>query len=268
MTRFISSRERLIAALLLGALSQACSSPSGTVAAVGAVGTTIPVGWTHEPAGMTKISDFGFSTINDSGWANLNPADLANGHLTLVNDPTARMSPPAVVQFYYQKGDAALCGSSPATLEYDLQTPVTTFYIGTWAKFSSGFSFPGGTPGSEVHFLYGSPQSSAWVTVDLRQDGGAEFVGAGGTDLYSSSGLYSMGAWTKVELLMDYNANTARLWINDQAVMFDGSSAPTFSFSGGGFSKVQVSPTWGGCGGASPTNDSWIWYDHIRVSGK
>jgi hypothetical protein len=269
MTRINSLRDKLRAAFLLVALSQACNSPPGTASAVGTGGgANIPVGWTDEPAGLTKISDFGFSTPSDSGWVNLNPADLSNGHLTLTSDPTARMSPPAVVQFYYQKGNAALCGSSPATLELDLATTVTTLYIGTWAKFSSGFSFPGGTPGSEVHFLYGNPQSNAWVTIDLRQDGGVEFVGAGGTDVYSSAGLYTMGAWTKVELLMDYNANTARLWINDQAVAFSGVTPVHFAFSGGGFSKVQVSPTWGGCGSASPTVDSWIWYDHIRVSGK
>jgi hypothetical protein len=218
---------------------------------------------------MTKISDDGFATLNDSGWVNEYPGDLTNGHLTVANDPTARMSAPAVAQFFYQKGDTSLCGAAPAT-ESLLFAPVTTLYIGTWAKFSPGFSFPGGSPDGEVHFLYGNPQTPASVVVDLRQDGGVEFVGAGGTDAYSASGLYTVGAWTKVELLMDYNANSARLWINDQAVPFNGSTAVPVNFSGGsgGFGKVQVTPTWGGCGSGSPSVDSWIWYDHIRVSGK
>ena len=119
-----------------------------------------------------------------------------------------------------------------------------------------------------MHFLYGNPQSAAaWITVDLRQDGGVELVGPG-IDEYSSSGYFTTGAWTLVELVMDYNAGTARLWINNQAVAFNGSSTVPVAFSGGGFVKVQVTPTWGGCGGAVPTVDSWLWYDHIHVSGK
>jgi hypothetical protein len=225
--------------------------------------------WPHEPAGMAKISDYGFSKLNDSGWVNEYPADLTNGHLTVVNDPTAPVSPSPVAQFYYQQGNTQLCGAAPAT-ETLLFTSVTTLYIGTWAKFSAGYSFPGGTPDGEIHFLYGNPQNPAFVVVDLRQDGGVEFVGAGGVDLYSASGLYTVGTWTQVELLMDYNANTARLWINGQAVSLGGSTAVPVNFSGGngGFGKVQVTPTWGGCGSGSPANDSWLWYDHIRVSGK
>ena len=223
--------------------------------------------WPHEPRGLTTISDFGFSTLNDSGWVNEYPGALTNGQLMVVRDPTAPMSPPAVAQFYYQRGQASLCGAAPATESLTF-APVTTLYIGTWAKFSSGFSFPGGTPSSEVHFLYGNPQSTAWVTVDLRQDGGVEFIGAGGTDLWSRPGLYTVGAWTLVELLMDYNGRTASLWLNGKAVAFKGVTRVAFGFSGGAFHKVQVTPTWGGCVGSVPANDSWLWYDHIRVSGK
>jgi hypothetical protein len=225
--------------------------------------------WKHEPAGLTTISDYGFSTLNDSGWANLYAVDLTNGHLAVVSDPTAPVSRPSVAQFYYQKGNASLCGAAPATLEFYFASPVTTLYIGTSAKFSSGFSFPGGTPGSEVHFLYGNPQSTAWVTVDLRQDGGVELVGSGGTDAYSgASGYFSTGMWALVELVMNYSANTAQIWINGQPVVFGGSPTVPVAYSGGGFRKVQVTPTWGGCGSASPTVDSWLWYDHVRISGK
>jgi uncharacterized protein YjdB len=220
--------------------------------------------WPNEPAGMTVVSDQNFSTLETAGWTSDYPPGPG---MTATTDASAPFSPSGVAQFFYGQGDASLCGSSPGTLS--LATPLkSTLYIGTWAKFSAGFSFPGGTPGSEVHFLYGNPQSNAWVTVDLRQDGGVEFIGAGGTDVYSASGLYTVGAWTRVELLMDYNAMTATLWLNGTAVSFGGVTVVHFGYSGGGFSKVQVSPTWGGCGGASPANDSWIWYDHIRVSEK
>jgi hypothetical protein len=104
--------------------------------------------------------------------------------------------------------------------------------------------------------------------VDLRQDGGVELVAAGGVDRYSAGGYFTTGAWTLVELLMDYNANTVQLWINNKAVVFDGSATVSTGYSGGGFQKVQVTPTWGGCVGSVPANDSWLWYDHIRVSGK
>jgi hypothetical protein len=220
------------------------------------------------PAGLMVLSDYWFSRLNYSCWVNDYAADLTNGHLTLTSDATAPLSPPSVAQFSYQRGNAKLCGAAPATLEFDLTAPVTTLYIGTWTKFSPGFSFPGGKPSSEVHFLYGNPQSNAWVTVDLRQDGGVELIGAGGTDRWSRGGLYRVGAWTQVELLMDYGARTARLWLNGQAVVFNGVTAVPFGFSGGGFTKVQVSPTWGGCNGSVPANDSWLWYDQIRVSGK
>jgi len=229
---------------------------------------TVSSTWPHEPAGQATISDYGFTTLNDSGWANAYPADLTNGNLKVTNDPTAPRSPSSVAQFYYKQGDASRCGAAPATLELDFST-VSTLYIGTWAKFSSGFSFPGGTPGSEVHFLYGNPQSTAWVTVDLRQDGGVELVGSGGTDAYSgASGYFSTGTWALVELVMNYSANTAQLWINGQAVLFGGSPTVPVAYSGGAFRKVQVTPTWGGCGSASPTVDSWLWYDHVRISGK
>jgi hypothetical protein len=246
------------AALLAGPLNLMCQSSKTAAAGV----------WIHEPAGLTVLNDYGFSRLNDSGWVNAYAADLTNGHLTLTSDATAPVSPPSVAQFYYRQGEATLCGSAPATLELDLKAPVTTLYIGTWTKFSAGFSFPGGKPSSEVHFLYGNPQSNAWVTVDLRQDGGVEFIGAGGTDRWSRAGLYTVGAWTQVELLMDYGAKTATLWLNGRAVAFNGVTALTFGFAGGGFSKVQVSPTWGGCNGSVPANDSRLSYDHIHVSGK
>jgi hypothetical protein len=222
--------------------------------------------WPHEPAGFKVISDYGFSRLNDSGWVNEYAADLANGHLTVVPDSTAPRSPKAVAQFFYQQGDARLCGAAPATLTLNFPA-VNTLYVGTWAKFSAGFSFPGGTPASEVHFLYGNPQSQAWVVVDLRQDGGVEFIGSG-RDVWSAAGLYRVGRWTQVELLMDYTAGTARLWLNGTAVVFNRMTVVPFAYSGGGFHRVQVTPTWGGCGKASPANDSWLWYDHIRVSGR
>src|SRR5581483_7433175 len=132
--------------------------------------------WAHEPAGMTVISDQPFSTLVSNGWTSDYPL---NSNMVVVSDATAPVSAPNTVQFTYHQGDASICGSSPGTLSLNFAS-VSTLYIGTWAKFSTGFSFPGGTPGSEVHFLYGSPQSNAWVTVDLRQDGGVEFIGAGG----------------------------------------------------------------------------------------
>jgi len=257
----------LVTGVVVGTDTVTATSGGKSGTAVVTVTTSSSV-WLHEPAGVAVLSDYGFTTLNDSGWVNASPADLTNGNLVVVNDPTAPSSPPAVSQFYYKQGDAGRCGTAPATLSLYFQ-PVSTLYIGTWAKFSPGFSFPGGTPGSEVHFLYGNPQTTAWVTVDLRQDGGVELVGAGGTDTWSdAAGYFTTGAWILVELLMDYNAKTAQLWINNQAVLFNGSATVPVSYSGGAFGKVQVTPTWGGCVGAVPTVDSWLWYDHIRVSGK
>jgi hypothetical protein len=256
----------LVSAVAVGAVTITATSEGQSGTALVTVVTASSL-WAHEPAGMTKISDYGFTTLNDSGWVNEYPADLTNGHLTRTSDATAPVSAPAVAQFFYQQGNTSICGSAPATLSLNFST-VNTLYIGTWAKFSPGFSFPGGTPGSEIHFLYGNPQTTAWVTVDLRQDGGVELVAAGGVDRYSNAGYFTTGAWTLVELVMNYSASTAQLWINNQPVVFNGSATVNVGYSGGAFHKVQVTPTWGGCVGSVPANDSWLWYDHIRVSGK
>ena len=219
-----------------------------------------PGGWPNAPAGWTVVSDYGMHALNDGGWVNVYPSDITSGGVRVITDPTGPLSWTAW-QFYYRQGDNSVCGGSPGT-EYFALGAVKQLYFGFWVKFSSPFSFP---PDPEVHAAYAFAQSGQ-IVLDMERSGDVYFVnelpGSGGTSIPSlRSPSWSLGGWHQVEMLFDY-AGTVKTWVDGVLTI---NATGVHYPSDAGFSLVEISPTWGGCGGGAPAFDSWIWYGHVHV---
>ena len=221
--------------------------------------------WPNEPAGWTVLTDYDMHALNDGGWTNVYPADIASGQVKVVTDATGPVNPTAW-QFYYRAGNTSLCGAAPATEYYSFGATKQLYYA-FWIKFSNPFSFPGD---NEVHVVvsFTASGNGSGIVFDMSGAGDVyfvnEFAGNGGnSNIYASrSPSWSLGGWHQVELLFDY-AGTVRAWVD--GVLTVNATGVRYP-SDAGFTQVEISPTWGGCAGGAPAFDSWIWYNHVRVS--
>jgi hypothetical protein len=93
------------------------------------------VTWPNEPAGWTLVNNHDMSGLNTGGWANVYPADITSGGISVVSDPSAPASPPSVWQFAYPAGFTA-AGTAPAT-EWMPFAPAQALYVGFWWKPSN-----------------------------------------------------------------------------------------------------------------------------------
>ena len=234
----------------------------GGVAGSATMSVTVPSGgaWPNAPVGWTVVSDYDMHALNDGGWVNEYPGSITKGLVSVITDPTGPLNSTAW-QFYYRQGDSSICGSSPGT-EYYALGAVKQLYFGFWVKFSSPFSFP---PDPEVHAAYAFAQSGQ-IVLDMERSGDVYFVnelpGSGGTSIPSlRSPSWSLGGWHQVEMLFDY-AGTVKTWVDGVLTI---NATGVHYPSDAGFSLVEISPTWGGCGGGAPAFDSWIWYGHVHV---
>jgi hypothetical protein len=221
--------------------------------------------WPNEPAGWTVVTDYDMHALNDGGWANVYPSDITSGQVSVVTEATGPVNPTSW-QFYYRAGNTSLCGAAPAT-EYYAFNATKQLYYAFWIRFSNPFSFPGD---NEVHVVvsFTASGNGSGIVFDMSGAGDVyfvnEFAGNGGnSNIYASrSPSWSLGGWHQVELLFDY-AGTVQAWVD--GVLTVNATGVRYP-SDAGFTQVEISPTWGGCAGGAPAFDSWIWYNHVRVS--
>ncbi len=235
--------------------------------------STPSASWPNDPylqgqAGWSLIDDYGMSAFNDSGWFNSNQWQIDSGYISVASDPSAPRSPSSVWQFYYKAGTAWLCGSSPGR-EYFPFAPVKQLYFGQWIKFSNPFPFPTGDPEVHTSYAFSKDTIAQGIVLDMTADGSLRLVSEYNNVLTnflpSQSPHWTLGTWHQVEHLYDYNARTAKIWI-DGTLSIDATSVPYPADTG--FYIVEGSLDWGGC--APPDNppyDAWIWLDHAHVTG-
>jgi hypothetical protein len=244
-------------------------APSATISATSGGGseTAAPSAgpWPNAPAGWTVVTDYDAHALNSGGWVNAYATSITSGQVSVVHDPTGPLNP-TVWQFYYRQGDQRLCGAGPGTEYYNL--PATKhLYLGEWVKFSNPFSFPtvnGSDP--ELHTLYVFAQSGkGQLVLDMQANGDIRLVSefGAGTNFYSmASPHWTLGAWHRVEMLLDA-AGAATVWM-DGVLSINATGIPYPADAG--FNEVQVTGTWGGCiPPNAPAFDSWVWVNHIDI---
>ena len=226
--------------------------------------------WPNEPAGWTLVNNHDMSGLNTGGWANVYPADITSGGISVVSDPSAPASPPAVWQFAYPTGFTA-AGTAPAT-EWMTMAPTQALYVGFWWKPSSPWQ--GHESGvNKLMFLFtGDPTGlSQNLTIQLYGSGAGPFstrmVGEGFEDVpywenVCSTSPLALGVWHRIEILMNSPTGSLQWWVDGKLVgSYSGVPYPSY-----GFFQLEFSPTWGGVGGLAKQENDYFWFDQVHVS--
>ena len=226
--------------------------------------------WPNEPAGWTAVNDYGMNALNAGGWANVYPADITSGGISVTSDATAPASPSAVWQFSYPNGFTS-AGNAPAT-EWTTITPAQSLYVGFWWKPSNPWQ--GHSSGvNKIMFMFtGDPAGlSQNMTIQMYGSGNGPFstrmVGEGFEDVaynenVGSTSPLALGTWHRVEILMNSPTASLRWWVDGNLIgSYSGVPYPSY-----GFFQLEFSPTWGGVGGSNKTENDDFWFDQVHVS--
>ena len=277
----------LVTALAVGAATITASSAGKSAAA--ALTVTLPSTnalWPHEPAGWRVLNDYDMHALIAEGngtpyvdWQDVGGAGIANGQITVVNDPTAPIGP-KVWQFKYPIGFAA--GSAPATEYLALNPAPASLYTGFWWKPSNNWQ---GNPGNVNKLLFvqaGTGASGGLLTFQMYGPGAGPFstrmVGGSFEDVSygenaGSTSPLALGVWHRIEILMNSPTGALEWWVDGVLVgSYTGVPYPSGGFGSGTGLGIQFSPTWGGGyldGNGNPilkTQNDYFWFDHIHMS--
>lgn len=257
--------------------------------------------WPNEPAGFTTLTDWSYEQLvtrrngkqarGPSTW-NQKPG---TGSAAIVCDPSAPLSPQAVVQVNYPAG--LLSGTEPWTLYFYLSPPGREYYTAFWWKTSDSWEGdPSGinkitfwqdaapASGNLVVMMNNQRQPAYLLTVTL------EFNQAKNDHLVNSAGSGSVwhlfgnvnggnyevrpGTWYRVELYFKGSTTTTsrdgsvRWWATkagDAAATQVGNYSDV-NFDTPGFLQFSFAPTWGGNSGVRKRALDYYRIDHVHVS--
>jgi len=209
--------------------------------------------------------------IGSSGWKINNDNNL----VSRATDASAPLSGPSVGQWKYPIG--FLSGIEPGTMFYG-PGGVTELYWGFWWKPSNPFQSDGSgvnkivfffTPSGNTDLLYFSLSPGPWhikMQNDLYAGGGP----SAGQFLEPNVTMttVTLGAWHRIEIYVKYstgsNANGIAKWWVDGAL--NGNFSNLKMSQDGGFTELQIAPTYGGNTGDRKTEDDYYWFDHLHIS--
>lgn len=240
----------------------------------------------NEPAGMTWSNARDFNAKIENGWL-----DRGEGNFSIVQDPTAPVSPPNVGQARYPT--TLPSGSGPIALTQTLPKGLRTVYVCGWIKISPNWIatsqvtkilfFDIGAGGTGLGRVYtgvrGTPTMGAEIdfqSMGVHDDKTVQRqISWNGTPNMGKSATITRGQWARWEILLTANTpglydGTASWWLNGvlvgqySAIAYSG---PNETGSGNNWINVRWNPTWGGAG-ISPPADQFMWYDYLRISGK
>jgi hypothetical protein len=231
------------------------------------------VGWTHEPAGMTVISDDGFSSL---GY----PWRYTPSHASarIVADTTAPESPTNVLQFDFPVGYTG-GGYAPARVDApSLGTNRRQIYWGFVFKANAswqdhltgvnklGYGWLGDTTFGLTWYWARESRGGEGATKMLSVFVGPNYYHFNRRDAFS----LEPGAWYKVEVYLEVSSapgaadGSVRVWVNDTLCSeYVGIVTPT-----GVLKDIYFAPTWGGTGGVAKLHDDYLRFDHVRLSVK
>ncbi|HEX2780584.1 MAG TPA: hypothetical protein VHM30_13855 [Gemmatimonadaceae bacterium] len=205
--------------------------------------------------------------------------DYARGNFSIVQDPTARQSPPLVGQATFPAGFSG--GSEPINLYVPIPE-AKTLYVSWWMKLSPGFE---GHPRSGVNKIFhiwigganrvtlsaqGAGTSALQPQVRLQRVA----VPGGAVNLLPNAApgaTVVRGRWQHWELVLvangDGNADgSVELWLDGVKVSDYCDQRFIAGTQDARWQSLNWAPTWGGTG-ASVRRPMYMWIDHIYISG-
>jgi len=274
-----SSSNSSIASVNSSGLVTAVAADSATITAssetktgTAAITVTVPPpppppGSTHEPAGMTVLTERPFNSLTENaGW-------ITQG-LTIAQDPTAPKSPTSVIRATYPTGFVG--GSAPGVAEFD-HPGHSVIYISYWAKLSSNFwghltsvnkqFYEWGNGIGLFYFEAAGVGSDPLEPRVVLQGTPADAVL--GPNLVPSATI-PRGVWYNVEVVLKGNSSgaadgTVDWWLN--GVHVGSYSGRQFTSGATSWGIFQFEPVWGGITDAVPATMTQDW-DHLYISGK
>ena len=297
-------------ALLRGVLgvvavaTTSCEHPTAISDGADPIQVVLPsAGHPHEPGGMTRIWEHGFSCLPGAG------CDLAGAstheNLTYAStqrDATAPVSPGGVFRVQWPAGwhdgvgpivwDAwnttdmySSTRMREVYLSFEMKIPTPDFenqsvgtklfYIeyGNTSQDNEGFLMLDNAYG----YGQGEAIKSAWgLTMYLSEADDRTGVGDGKGHYQNvdATKYFTCGVWHQVEMYLkantvDQSDGIFRMWIDGHLiteVLNQKYLDSRYAFTDG-FFMFHMDPVWGGYAGNVKTRDDFMWYDHIYISG-
>jgi len=257
----------LVAGVATGSATITATSEgqSGTAAITVTASPPPPSGtWPNAPAGWTVINDYDMHALNNGGWTN----DVG-GTITIGNDPSAPLSPPSVWHIPFPIGFPA-GGVSPAN-EYLATAGFSDVYVGLWVRFSNPwqghptgrnkiFDYLDISGGSIVgiYFLELLGSAPPYHTIVILQTQSVNL------DENQDTTPTTVGVWHQWEMLLKRSDGTAKWWIDGK---LKGSYTNVPYTAGAKFTQAEVNPIWGGVSPGAKTENDFIDYDHVHLTG-
>jgi hypothetical protein len=227
---------------------------------------------------MTLIASRGFDAINEMGWH-----DTDAGSFSIVEDPTAPISPGAVARMTYPAGFTA--GNAPG-LAWKYIGGYRTLYVRFAAKLSSNwygqlsgfckFFYVWSTSPNVEGFFFASwgagtnPLVPFAMLQGLPSSPGNPARTANFAPNLDPSARIIRGKWQVYEFVLTGNsanvADGAVDWYVD-GVHVGSIRNLAWTATATRFTEFDFRPVWGGVGGAVPATQTMDW-DNVYISGK
>ena len=235
-----------------------------------AVVSVVPPGtgpWPNEPSGFRVITDQPWDVLTSLGWF------VQFGVGAIGTDPSARFSPPGVLQIAYPVGFAG--GEAPGTLTHELGG-VRQLYGGIWWKASNPWQGHSSNV-NKIQYVFTNGNGSMYMSMYGPRGGPFElrvfpqFSSSSDTWLVPNVNRIpvSLGTWHRLEWLIVYNTTNdppngiCRWWMDGQLI----GDYYNLRFPAAPLTEYKLAPVWGGIGDAKQELD-YYWYDHVHVSAR
>jgi hypothetical protein len=223
--------------------------------------------WPNEPSGFRVITDQPWDLLTSLGWF------VQFGAGAISADPTARFSPPAVLQIAYPVGFGG--GEAPGTLAHELGG-LKQVYAGIWWKVSNPWQGHN-TNVNKIQYMFTSGAGSMFMSMYGHPGGPYElrvfpqFTQAAGDWLMPNVNHIpiTLGSWHRIEWLLIFNTTNdppngiCRWWLDGQLI----GDYYNVRFPAEPFTEFKLAPVWGGVGDTKRELD-YYWYDHVHLSGR
>jgi hypothetical protein len=246
-----------------------------TVSSIEAAGS-----WPNEPPGSTVISDYNYNAVNGGGWFS------TGGDSSIVNDPTAPLSPNSVLQMRYPKGFQA--GYGPDNSYHSLNGEQREVYAGFWWKASNNWQQETNSAISKISFFLTNGPFDVFFGMQGPQGGPYSMIAVFSSATLSNGHLPASygdnpgarilignvsrpivvpGSWYRIEMYSKHSTTPTsrdgifRWWVNGTLC----GDYSTVNFANLPWVQFNLSPTWGGMNNTK-IHEDYFWFDHIHLS--
>ena len=240
-------------------------------------GSQAPRGCYHEPPSYEPIFDQAWDSVppvfpqkDSQGWFVRKEFERKR-LLSIVQDPSAPLSPPGVIQALFPQGSPG--GRGPFRLNRRFGRPYSEFYLCMSTKLDSRFT-NNGNSGTKFGFIL-TPYKTVGPYINLTPRMGINMESRKGQLNRNMFGSFSIqrerGVWHRIELIVTGNQQglsngTVQMWADDRLVLNLRDVKFFYPDQEPAFEGITWNPTYGG--GRNPVPyDMYQWIDHWYMSG-